>query len=96
MTHEDYIHIKLFLREEKWGLLHDMDINAATSYLINKINEIMDIFSPVETKEMSTRPINQWKTQGIAISLKSANKQYRQYSKDKSNVTLKESYKREH
>ena len=94
LTHEDYIHIKLFLREEKWGLLHDMDINSATSYLIDEINEIIDIFSPVETKEISTRPINQWKTQGIAISLKSANKQYRQYSKDKSNVTLKESYKR--
>ena len=70
-----------------------MDINSAASYLIDKINEIMDIFSPVETKEMSIRPINQWKTQGIAISLKSANKQYRQYSKDKSNITLRESYK---
>ena len=93
LTNEDYMHIKLFLREEKWGTLHKMDINTATSYLIDKINEIMDIFSPVETKEMSTRPINQWKTQGIAISLKSANKQYRQYSKDKSNIALEESYK---
>ena len=93
LTNEDYMHIKLFLREEKWASLYDMDINSATSYLIDKINEIMDIFSPVKTKEMSTRPINQWKTQVIAISLKSANKQYRQYSKDKSNVTLKESYK---
>ena len=93
MTNEDYKHIKLFLREEKWGALHKMDINTATSYLIDKINEIMDIFSPVKTKEMSTRPINQWKTQGIAISLKLANKQYRQYSKDKSNIALGESYK---
>ena len=87
------MHIKLFLCEEKWGSLHNMDANSATSYLIDKINEIMDIFSPVETKEMSTRPINQWKTQGIAISLKLANKQYRQYSKDKSNIALRESYK---
>ena len=37
--------------------------------------------------------MNQWKTQGIASSLKSVNKQNRQYSKDKSNITLGESYK---
>lgn len=35
-----------------------MDFNTATKYLIDKINEIMDIFSPVKTKEMSIRLIN--------------------------------------
>lgn len=70
-----------------------MDINTATKYLIDKIMEIMDIFSSVKTKETSSRPTNQCKMQGIAISLKSANKQYGQYSKGKSSVTLRESYK---
>ena len=56
---EDYKHIQLFLREEKWGKLQKMNINTATKYLIDKINGIIDIFSLVEMKELSTRPINQ-------------------------------------
>ena len=39
----------------------------------------MDIVTPVETKEAKKRPINQWTTPGIKISLKRAAKLYRKY-----------------
>ena len=74
---ESYEYIKLFLREEKWDALSQMGPEEGTNYLILKINEILDIFAPVESKDMLTKPINQWKTAGIDISLKHCSKLYR-------------------
>ena len=58
-----------------------MNYDQAASYLVAKINEIMDILCPVETKELSSRPINQWKTKGLSISLARANEMFMQTKK---------------
>ena len=54
-----------------------MGLNEATNYLSNTITEILDIVAPVETKKMGKKPINKWITQGLKISLKNGNKQYK-------------------
>ena len=56
--------------------------------------EIMDIFCPVETKELSSHPINQWKTKGLAINLARANKMYVEINKTKANARTVSEYKK--
>ena len=71
-----------------------MDYDQAASHLVTKINEIMDIFCPVVTKELSSRPINQWKTKGLSISLARANKMFRQTKKAKADDKCRSEYKK--
>ena len=94
ITQDQYDNIRLFLREEDWTDLEHMNCNQAAEYLVAKINEIMDIFSPVETKELSSRPINQWKTKGLAISLARASKMYAQSKKQSASDKMRSDYKK--
>ena len=68
----DYNNIRLFLKEENWECMVDMSTEKATTYFIEKIQEILDILCPVESKEFNAKPTNQWVTKGIKISLTKA------------------------
>ena len=76
---DSYSQIQEILTGEDWSVIHSMDAESSTNHLIGKIQEAMDIVVPVETKELKKRPINQWTTPGIKISLKRAAKLYRKY-----------------
>ena len=53
----------------------------------------MDIVAPIETKTLSKKPINQWLTLGLKISLKQSNKLYRKWRKSR-NPDSKVEYKK--
>ena len=74
-----YEAIQILLQEcnNDWDKMETMGLVEATEYLSSKITEILDIIAPVETKKMSKKPINKWITQGIKISLKNVNQQYK-------------------
>ena len=57
--------------------MEHMGLNEATEFLSNKITEILDIVAPIETKKISKKPINKWITQGLKISIKNGNRQYK-------------------
>ena len=76
---DSYIQIQEILAGEDWSILHSLDAESSANHLIEKIQEAMDIVAPVETKELKKKPINQWTTPGIKISLKKASKLYRKY-----------------
>ena len=63
-----------------------MDAESSANHLIEKIQEAMDIVAPVETKELKKKPINQWTTPGIKVSLKNASKLYRKYRSSRKNA----------
>ena len=94
INQDQYNNVRLFLREEDWSGMESMNYDQAASYLVTKINEIMDIFCPVETKELSSRPINQWKTKGLSISLAKANKMFMQTKKSKVDDKGRSEYKK--
>ena len=46
------------------------------------IKKAMDIVAPITTKILSKKPINQWLTLGLKISLKQSNNLYRKWRKN--------------
>ena len=75
-----YEAIKILLQEceEAWTEMEAMGLDEATEYISNKITELLDIVAPIEMKELSKQPVNKWvTTQGLKISLKSGNNQYK-------------------
>ena len=77
ITNEVYNNIKLFLKEENWECMVEMRAEAATTYLIEKIQEILDILCPIESKEFNVKPTNQWVIRGLKISIIKADSMYR-------------------
>ena len=78
---EDYDNIRLFLKEENWKCMVDMSTEKATTFLIEKIQETLDILCPVESKEFNAKPTNQLVTRGIKTSLIKADSMYRNIKK---------------
>ena len=81
IANEDYNNIKLFLKEENWECMVEMTTEAATTYLFEKVQEILDILCPIESKEFNAKPTNQWVTRDIKISLIKADSMYRKIKK---------------
>ena len=52
------------------------DTNKAVNVLRQKIKEAMDIVAPVETKTVEKKPIDQWTTQGLKVSIITTEKLY--------------------
>ena len=70
-----------------------MNIEESTKKLEGIITEAMDIVAPVTTKILSKKPINQWLTLGLKVSLKESNNLYRKWRKTK-NPDKKVEYKK--
>ena len=68
---------------EDWDVLREMDAEKSAWFLVSKIQETLDTVCPVETKEVSKKPVNKWMTPGITVNLGTANKLYRKYKKRK-------------
>ena len=54
-----------------------MITEQAANYLSDVIIKTLDIVCKTETKELATKPINQWNTQGTLVSLKRADELYK-------------------
>ena len=52
-------------KEDTWQLMHNLSVDEATNLLHQTIQDILDEVAPIETKTMSTKPINRWLTAGI-------------------------------
>ena len=90
---EAYEQIRLLLKSENWNKIQTLSTDEATNHLIRQITIYMDIICPVETKEMSSKPINNWMTQGIRISQKRANAMYVKFKKARDNTQFAAEYK---
>ena len=71
--------------------MEDMNCKAATTYMLQKNTEALDIVAPVETKELKSMHNNTWLTQGISISLAKQQELFNDYKRANSDST-KERY----
>ena len=90
---EHYDIISTMIAAENWDILRDMNAEESASCLVSKIQEILDTVCPIETKEVSKKPVNKWMTPGVTVSLITANKLYKKYKKRKS-AEDRQSYKK--
>ena len=81
---EHYGTIRDLLGAQSWDSIPKDDVDIAANFLTTKIQEAMDIVAPVQTKTLNRKPINQWATAGLKISIKTENKLYRNYRKNPS------------
>ena len=73
---DDYEKVRLLLKSETRECMIPMTTEQA-----DVIIKTLDIVCKRETKELVTKPINQWNTQGTLISLKRANELYKRARK---------------
>ena len=92
-TPQAYDILSDLLEATDWSPIEDMTSEEAANHLELKIKDYSDIVAPVETKTVRTKRINQWLTQGLAISLKTSSKLYRDSKKAKTEQS-KGKYKR--
>ena len=78
---DDYEKVRLLLKSESWECMTPMSPDQAATYLSDVIIKTLDLVCKTETKELATKPINQWNTQGTLISLKRANELYKKARK---------------
>ena len=78
---DDYENVRLLLKSKTWECMIPMNTEQAANYLSDVIIKTLDIVCKTETKELATKPINQWNTQGTVASLKRANELYKRARK---------------
>ena len=93
-TPDSYDQLQTILAGTDWSsICSSINIEESTKKLESIITEAMDIVAPVTTKILSKKPINQWLTLGLKISLKESNNLYRKWRKTK-NPDKKVEYKK--
>ena len=94
LTPDSYDQLQTILAGTDWSIISSSNnIEESTKTLEGIITEAMDIVAPIETKTLSKKPINQWLTLGLKISLKQSNKLYRKWRKSR-NPDSKVEYKK--
>ena len=83
-TQESYEQIATYLGGMDWAEMDAMNCEDAAIHLNKVITEAMDIIAPVETKLVKPNVENQWTTQGIKTSLKTAAFLYKTSKRSKS------------
>ena len=67
---ESYTEIREALedKEDTWQLMHNLSVDKATNLLHKTIQDILDEVAPIETKTLSTKPINRWPTKYVSTT----------------------------
>ena len=91
MLNENIVNnISAKLDENDWNVLNTMDVDTGYDYLISKITESLNEYSPEIKKTINNKfllsPANPWMTNGLITSMKRKNKLYRK-AKGKSKDT---------
>ena len=94
LTPDSYDQLQTIFAGTDWSSISSStNIEDATKNLESIITEAMDIVAPITTKILSKKPINQWLTLGLKISLKQSNNLYRKWRKTR-NPESKVEYKK--
>jgi hypothetical protein len=78
---DDYGKLDAILKEIKWTVMAEMDLEEKTDFLIKQINEALDQVAPVITKQIRNKQSNHWVTLGIKTSSKINNHLYKKMKK---------------